>query len=109
MPGYKKSCRYCEKLVESDANICPFCGRSEPSGPPRCPKCRSPIQKGAKVCSSCGLSLEITCASCGKVTFLDTYCEHCGNKIAVQCPNPKCGFEQVPFDNKCIKCGKRLK
>jgi len=109
MPGYKKPCRYCGKLVESDAGTCFFCGKLEPSGPPRCPKCRSPIQKGARICSSCGLSLEITCLTCGKITFLDTYCEYCGNKIAVKCQNPKCGFEQVSFDNKCIKCGKKLK
>ena len=109
MPGYKKSCRHCGKLAEPDANVCPFCGTVEPSGPPRCPKCRSPIQKGAKICGSCSFSLEITCGSCGKTTFPDTYCENCGNKVALKCPNPKCGYEQIFYDNKCIKCGKKLK
>src|SRR5665647_2101471 len=98
MPGYKKPCRYCGKLAEPDANVCPFCGTIDPAGPPRCPKCRSPIQKGAKVCGSCGFSLEITCGSCGKITFPDTYCEHCRNKVAVKCPNSKCGYEQVLYD-----------
>jgi RNA polymerase subunit RPABC4/transcription elongation factor Spt4 len=109
MPGYKRPCRYCGKLAEPDANVCPFCGTVEPAGPPRCPKCRSPIQKGAKICGSCGFLLEIICGSCGKATFPDTYCEHCGKKVAIKCPNPKCGFEQVLYDNKCIKCEKKLK
>jgi RNA polymerase subunit RPABC4/transcription elongation factor Spt4 len=109
MPGYKKPCRHCGKLAEPDAKVCPFCGTVEPAGPPRCPKCRSPIQKGTKFCGSCSFSLEITCGSCGKVTFPDTYCEHCGNKVAFKCPNPKCGYEQIMYDNKCIKCGKNLK
>jgi len=44
MSGYKQSCRYCDKLVEADANVCPFCGKVNPIGDLRCQKCRAPIK-----------------------------------------------------------------
>lgn len=108
MPGYKKACEYCGELVPPDANVCPFCGRSNPAGPARCPKCKSPIERTWKVCSNCSQPLVILCMKCGKQTFFGDYCDACGARLAVICPNPKCGFEQPPVGEKCVKCGKPL-
>ncbi len=107
MPGYKHPCRYCDQLIPSDANVCPFCGKVNPLGPLRCPKCRNPIQKDYKACSNCGLILEIACPKCGETTFFGDYCEHCEASLVVVCP--KCKKEQPPVGEKCIKCGKPLK
>lgn len=109
MPGYKHPCRYCGKLIEAEANVCPFCGKVNPLGPLRCPKCRNPIQKGWKKCSNCGLSLEVDCPKCGKMTFFGDYCEHCDARLVVVCQNSKCKMEQPPIGDKCIRCGKPLK
>ncbi|NLH39591.1 MAG: hypothetical protein GX445_05980 [Elusimicrobia bacterium] len=109
MPGYKHPCRYCNKLIPSDSRICPLCGKNNPLGPLRCPKCQDPIEKGWKNCPNCGLALEIECSACGKITFFSDYCDHCGKRIIVVCPNPKCKTEQPPIGNKCIKCGSELK
>ncbi len=86
MPGYKHPCRYCNKLVLSEASVCPFCGKAGPLSPPRCPKCASPTEKGWKACSNCGFLLEVKCPHCGKITFLDYYCEHCSGKLAIASP-----------------------
>jgi rRNA maturation protein Nop10 len=94
--------------VEEEANVCPFCGKVNPVGPLRCPKCRSPTQQGWVKCSHCGLSLQVACPKCGKLTFFGDYCDKCGNRITVVCPNPKCRTEQPPIGAKCIKCGKPL-
>ncbi len=109
MPGYKHPCRYCDNLVESDANVCPFCGKVNPVGPLRCPKCRNPIERTHKNCSHCGLLLEINCPYCNKKTFFGDYCEHCDKRLIVVCKNPKCKEEQPPISENCIKCGKPLK
>lgn len=109
MPGYKHSCKYCSKLIERDSNVCPFCSKVNPVGPLRCPKCRNPVQKNYKSCSNCGLSLEINCPKCGKITFFGDYCEHCDARLVVICQNPKCKTEQPPISDKCVKCGKLLK
>lgn len=108
MPGYKHPCRYCNQLVSADANVCPFCGKVNPVGPLRCQKCRNPIQKGQKSCSNCGLPLDISCPRCGAPTFFGDYCDNCGKRIVVICPNKKCRTEQPPIGGKCIKCGKSL-
>jgi len=108
MPGYKHPCRYCGALVSSDDNMCPQCGRVNPTGPLRCPKCRNPVKDGHKVCSSCGQKLELECPYCKQVTFFGDYCKHCGQRLTVICPNKKCGAEQPPIGDKCIKCGKPL-
>ena len=107
MPGYKQSCRFCGKLVPPNSAVCPFCEKLNPIGPLRCPKCRAPIQEDWKVCSSCGLSLEIKCPKCGKMTFFGDYCKHCGAMLVVVCP--KCRTEQPPVGEKCVKCGKPLR
>lgn len=109
MPGYKHPCRYCNKLVPPESNVCPFCGKINPSGPLRCPKCRNPIQKDWGTCSICGLALKVTCPKCNKPTFFGDYCERCGARLVVVCPNPKCKTEQPPISDKCVKCGKPLK
>lgn len=105
--GYKHPCRYCEKLIPPDSEVCPFCGKENPLGPMRCPKCHSPVEKDWQTCSHCGLNLRIVCPYCGKTTFFGDYCEDCGKKLTVICPS--CQFEQPPISDKCIKCGKPLK
>ena len=107
MPGYKKPCIYCDKLVPSDANVCPMCGKKNPLSL-RCPKCRSPVKRGWKCCSSCGLTLEVRCLKCSRVTFFGDYCDHCEGELTVICQNPKCRVEQPPLENHCKKCGKPL-
>lgn len=108
MAGYKHPCRYCDKLIPADSNVCPICGKNNPLSL-RCPICKAPIEKGWKSCSCCGLSLEMFCPKCGKATFLDDYCEHCGAPLRIVCPNPKCKTEQPIGGTKCIKCKKLLK
>ncbi|MGI6448708.1 MAG: double zinc ribbon domain-containing protein [Desulfitobacteriia bacterium] len=108
MPGYKHPCRYCDQFIPPDSRTCPFCGRTNPLGPLRCPKCKSPIMLGAKNCSSCGLSLQVKCPKCGKITFFGDYCEHCDSRLVVVCPNKKCSLEQPPFSEYCMKCKTKL-
>ena len=109
MAGYKHPCRYCDKLIPADANVCPLCGKIRPLGSFRCPKCQSPIQKDWKNCDHCGLPLEITCPQCAKTVFFGDYCGSCGARLTVVCPNRKCGFEQPPVGEKCVKCNSQLK
>lgn len=108
MPGYKHPCRYCGQLTPPDANVCPFCGKVNPAGPTRCPHCRNPIRKEHAACSGCGLNLRIVCSECFEETFLGDYCEHCDARLLVVCPNRKCGAEQAPVGDSCIKCGATL-
>lgn len=109
MPGYKKACKYCSKLVEADAAACPFCGKVNPVDSLRCPKCRAPTEQGWIACTSCGMSLQLNCPKCGKPTFFGDYCAHCNGRLTIVCPNRRCQTEQPPLGEKCIKCGKRLK
>ena len=109
MPGFKHPCRYCGEMIPPEANVCPMCGKINPLGPLRCPKCRNPVKKDWKKCSNCGLSLEEICPKCDKSTFLGDYCDHCNDRLLIVCPNPKCGQEQPPIGDTCIKCGKPLK
>ncbi|MCL5986789.1 MAG: zinc ribbon domain-containing protein [Actinobacteria bacterium] len=60
MPGYKHPCRYCDKLIEPDTNVCPFCGKVNPLGPLRCPVCQNPIQKEWNSCENCGKPLKVS-------------------------------------------------
>ncbi|CAJ36592.1 double zinc ribbon domain-containing protein [Methanocella arvoryzae] len=108
MAGYKQPCKYCGKLVPPDSNICPYCARADPNGPMKCPKCRATVEPGFKVCPHCGLQLQLTCPKCGKPTFFGAQCDACGGSLKVKCPNPKCGFEQPPTGENCVKCGKPL-
>lgn len=109
MPGYKHPCRYCDKLIPAESNVCPLCGKVDPLGPLRCHKCRNPIEESWKNCANCGLSLELACPKCGKITFFGDYCQSCSSRLTIVCPNPKCRTEQPPLGEKCIKCGKPLK
>ncbi|MFO8059082.1 MAG: hypothetical protein R6U70_00275 [Bacillota bacterium] len=109
MIGYKQPCRYCETLVDPNASVCPMCGKVNPAGPLRCPVCRNPTRRQWVNCSNCGTSLRLTCPQCGEETFLGDYCDHCGERLVVVCPNPKCGAEQPPVSDTCLKCGKPMK
>jgi len=108
MSGYKQNCRYCDKLVEGDSNVCPYCRKVNPVGEIRCQKCRTPVKSDWKACNGCGLVLEIDCPKCGKKTFFGDYCAACNARLTVLCPNPKCKTEQAPVGTNCIKCGKPL-
>ncbi|MFA6582947.1 MAG: hypothetical protein WCS77_01505 [Elusimicrobiaceae bacterium] len=81
MAGYKHQCRYCGKLVQNDAKVCPACGKTRPTGPLRCPKCETPVEAVDKACGHCGLPLETVCAHCGNKTFFGDYCQSCGEKL----------------------------
>jgi hypothetical protein len=107
MPGYMQPCRYCEKLVPPDANVCPVCGKVNPLQA-RCPKCAHPLRQGWAACPSCGLSLQVVCPFCGKTGYFGDYCEHCSRRLLVTCPNRKCRAEQPPLGKTCIKCGKPM-
>ncbi len=109
MVGYKHPCRYCDRLVPPNANVCPLCGKVNPVGALRCPNCRNPVEKGWVACSNCGLSLQADCPQCGQKTFFVDYCEHCDHRLLVVCSNRKCKAEQAPGGELCIKCGKPLK
>jgi predicted RNA-binding Zn-ribbon protein involved in translation (DUF1610 family) len=50
--------------------------------------------------------LNIPCPKCGKQTFVDAYCRECGADMFVACP--KCGAEQLPGKEKCVRCGKNM-
>jgi len=105
--GYKHPCRYCDKMIPPNSNVCPECGKMNPLGPIRCPKCRNPVQKNWQKCSGCGLSLTISCPRCSQTTFFGDYCEKCGEELKVTCPN--CKAKQPPVGEKCVRCGKKLK
>jgi len=105
--GYKQPCRYCNEFVDSDSDVCPFCGRYNPVGPLRCPRCRSPIMRTFKVCSSCGQSLQVECPDCGRNTFFGDHCNFCGSRLVIKCEN--CRTEQPPVSDICIDCGKKIK
>lgn len=104
-----KPCRYCDELVAPESRACPICGKDNPVGPLRCPKCRSPIEPGWSRCGNCGLALEVECPSCSEKTFFCDYCERCGARLLVTCPNPKCRLEQPPLGDNCVKCHKPMK
>jgi ribosomal protein L40E len=109
MAGYKQPCRYCSELIAPESNVCPICGRVSPLGSPRCPKCRNPVQEGWVACSHCGLTLKTTCPQCGNETFFGDYCQSCDARLMVVCPHRKCGAEQPPLADTCIKCGKPMR
>jgi RNA polymerase subunit RPABC4/transcription elongation factor Spt4 len=106
MPGYKHPCRYCNTLVEKDAEFCPACGKAHPTGPVRCQWCKSPIVPGQAVCSNCGMNLQITCPFCGQATFFGDYCDACGQRLVQPCPH--CGSPQALVAQTCEKCRKPM-
>lgn len=106
MPGYKHPCRYCNALVEADAEFCPACGKVNPTGKLRCQWCKSPIERGNPVCSSCGMNLQIACPFCGQATFFGDYCDACGQRLVKPCPH--CGSPQSLVAVTCEKCRKPM-
>lgn len=59
MPGYKHPCRECGQLTEKTANVCPFCGKTNPASTDRCPNCRCPVEDGWRACAHCGALLTV--------------------------------------------------
>ncbi len=108
MAGYSHPCRYCDRMIPPDSDVCPLCGKINPLSR-RCPKCRAPLVSGWKSCNRCGLNLETVCPECFKTTFFGDYCDQCGARLVIHCPNPKCRREQPPVGPDCIACGKPLK
>lgn len=106
MPGYKHPCRYCNTLVEKDAEFCPACGKAHPTGSLRCQWCKSPIVPGQAVCSNCGMNLQIVCPFCGQATFFGDYCDACGQRLVQPCPH--CGSPQTLVAQTCEKCRKPM-
>lgn len=107
MAGYKHPCIYCGKFIWHDSNVCPMCGHKDPFFL-SCPKCLNRVEKEWIKCSKCGLSLRVLCHKCGRNSFIQDHCEHCGTSMLVACSNKKCKFEQLPIGEECIKCGKLL-
>jgi len=105
MADYKHPCIYCEKFIPADSRICPCCGSGDPFVR-RCPKCRNPVEADYARCPGCGFILRVICPHCGQETFTANQCDHCKGRLTVICPNPKCGYEQYPASNKCVKCNK---
>jgi RNA polymerase subunit RPABC4/transcription elongation factor Spt4 len=78
---YREPCRYCDKMIPPESVVCPSCSRINPLGPIRCPKCRNLVDESSNVCAHCGMSLEIECPKCGRMTFYEEYCEYCGMRL----------------------------
>lgn len=108
MATYKHPCIYCDKLIPGDSNTCPYCGSADPFVL-RCPKCRKPVDSDYMKCPSCGFNLRVLCPFCGSETFTGSVCQICQKRLTVVCRNPKCGYEQYPASEKCVKCNKPLK
>ncbi len=108
MAGYKQPCIHCNSFISRDVRYCPVCNSSSPFGY-SCPACLASIQKGQSVCSQCGRALYVDCIKCGKSTFVQEKCEHCGTSLMVRCGNPRCGVEQFFENTKCTACGKKIK
>ncbi|HHU50054.1 MAG: double zinc ribbon domain-containing protein [Caldicoprobacterales bacterium] len=108
MASYKQPCIHCNTFINRDARYCPTCQSGSPFGY-SCPTCLASIEKGQPVCSQCGRALYVTCINCGKPTFVQEKCEHCGVGLMVRCANPRCGAEQFFENTKCTACGKKIK
>jgi len=108
MAGYKQPCIHCGTFIEADARLCTGCGSMSPFGY-LCPTCLRPIQKGQMACAGCARPLYVPCPSCGKNTFVQEKCEHCGAGLMVYCENKRCGALQFFQNTKCTACGKKIK
>ena len=74
-----------------------------------CPTCLRPIQKGQMACAGCARPLYVPCPYCGKPTFVQEKCEHCGSGLMICCENKRCGVLQFFQNTKCTACGKKIK
>lgn len=106
MPGYKKPCRFCGKLVEENSAFCPFCTKAHPHQAV-CPHCFAPISPGWSVCNKCGKALIINCPKCGNAVGPDgDVCEKCGAVVRYRCPT--CAAVVAPGEKRCNRCGAKL-
>ena len=107
MPGYKKPCRFCGKLVEENSAFCPFCARAHPHQAV-CPYCLAPIAADWTVCNKCGRQLVIPCPKCGSPVGADIdACGNCGTVVRYRCPS--CAAVVAPGERRCSRCGHKLK
>ena len=107
MPGYKKACRFCGKLVDENSAFCPFCSRAHPHHAV-CPYCSAPIETGWTLCNKCGRALVTACQKCGSPAGPDTdVCEKCGAVVRYRCPS--CAAVVVSGEKVCNRCGNKLK
>ena len=107
MPGYKRPCRFCGKLVDDNSLVCPFCSRAHPLQPV-CPYCVAPIDLAWTVCNTCGKPLTIRCPKCGSPVGPDTdVCEKCQERVRYRCPT--CAAVIAPDSKRCGRCGAKLK
>jgi len=107
MPGYKRPCRFCGKLVDENSAFCPFCSRAHPLQSV-CPYCFAAISAGWTICNKCGKPLEIPCPKCGAPVGPDfDVCEKCHSVVRYRCPT--CAAVIVPEASRCNRCGAKLK
>lgn len=108
MASYKQSCLHCGAYIDPDARFCPSCRRGSPFGY-LCPSCLRSVEKGQPLCAGCGRQLNVVCPACGKQTFVQDVCGHCGAALMVQCQNVRCGVLQFFENTKCTACGQKMK
>lgn len=59
MPTFKHPCPHCDKYINRDVAVCPYCATPDPFAPARCPNCRTEITDLAwAACPRCGQSLK---------------------------------------------------
>ena len=108
MATYKQSCVHCGVLIDRDSRVCPRCANRSPFGY-HCPACLRAVEKGQRVCAGCGRPLYTVCPACGKRTFVQERCEHCGAGLMIRCVNKRCGELQFFENARCTACGKKMK
>lgn len=108
MASFKKPCRHCGTLLESDARFCPHCASGAPFAD-LCPACLREVSRAERICPGCGRPLYVTCPHCGAATFVAERCQACGRTLMVRCENPRCGGKQFFENTKCTMCGKKIK
>lgn len=108
MALFKKPCKHCGELVESDALVCPNCTRHNPLVD-RCFNCNREITRNNKVCSGCGRPVYLACPVCKATTFMQDRCDVCGANLMIKCTNKRCGVDQFFNTIKCNACGKKIK
>lgn len=107
MPGYKKPCRFCGKLIDDDSAACPFCARAHPMQAV-CPYCMAPIDLAWATCNVCGRPLTIACPKCRSPVGPDTdVCERCHEHVRFRCPT--CAAVVGAGSKRCERCGTKLK
>jgi hypothetical protein len=76
----------------------------------QCVKCNNNLPSDAKFCLECGQQVikenEMSCPSCGKITFKGKFCLECGVPLIKKCAG--CGTD-IPQGGKfCLECGKKV-